>query len=58
MLTKVGDEDGRIEGEVSQKYSNFTRIHNSTVSIDGLELPSMSVRLEPAEPDNSDQCSN
>ena len=54
---KVDSDDEVIPGKAKSNYSNFTRLHNSTISLDGIELPSLAVSIEPAEPDNTSICS-
>lgn len=57
LTSGAGEDDLEIvKGSVIPTYSNFTRIHNSTVNIDGIDLPSFDVSIEPAEPDNTSQC--
>ena len=40
-----------VIGQVTETFSNFTKIHNSTVRINGTVLESLSVRIEPDDPD-------
>ena len=42
-----------VHGEPISNYRNYSLIHNSTVRIDGTDLPSLSVSLEPFNPEDS-----
>lgn len=54
---KSEEEEASTFGHAKESFSNFTRLHNSTINIDGVALPSMSVRIEPDEPENVAYCS-
>lgn len=59
LLAKSSSEDkSMVNGHAKSTSSNFAALHNSTVRINGTELESMSVRVEPADPDTLSVCAN
>ena len=51
-------DDEVISGKTKSSESDeFVRLHDSKISLDGIELPSLAVSIEPAEPDNTSLCS-
>lgn len=46
-----------VMGEANTAYSNYTKIHDSSVIMNGIAMPSLAISIEPAEPDNDSKCS-
>lgn len=57
-MASSSDDDSSIDviGSASKTFSNFTNIHNSTVRINGTVLESLSVKIEPDDPDFENLC--
>ena len=55
-LEVEASDDEIVTGKAASDYSNFSKIHSGSVSIDGIVMPSLGVSIEPAEPDNTSNC--
>jgi hypothetical protein len=60
--TEIGSQKRRLKetngvyevhGEPISNYKNYSLIHNSTIRIDGKDIPSFSVSVEPFDAENS-----